>query len=288
MDYLHFRFPSVLSTIFAQEVVASFRATRLLLGIWCLLSALEWIRNVSLFKEDDLLSWRILSLRPGRLFREGRLQTFVWERSIAWVLGIRIAAAIGLMLTPDPVWQLLALLTIVTTSWFLTVRSWLGSDGAEQMGQIVSLGALMIAAGLSFDQLGLSFAGTLMIGGQLTISYFFAGFSKLFSANWRSGQALVGAMGTHSYGHGFAARIASGSVAFSAGLCWLVIVTETFFPLALFAPHTVLLFTLAAFFMFHVANAYFMGLNTFVWAFAATYPSVILLNDLITGALDWR
>ena len=95
-------------------------------------------------------------------------------------------------------------------------------------------------------------------------------------------------MGTHSYGHAFGARIASRSVSFSTGFCWLVILSETFFPLALFVPHGVLMLTLLAFFMFHAGNAYFMGLNTFVWSFAAAYPSVILLNGLVTGALGWR
>jgi hypothetical protein len=156
------------------------------------------------------------------------------------------------------------------------------------MGQLASIGALLISAGIAFNQLALSFSGTLLIGGQLILSYFFAGFSKLLSSEWRHGRALVGAMGTHSYGHAFAARVSSRSFIVSACLCWLVIVGETFFPLAMFAPHNVFLFTVAAFFLFHVSHAYFMGLNTFVWAFAAAYPSVILLNDLTTLALGLR
>jgi hypothetical protein len=286
MDHLHLGISPVLSSLYARNVVASLRATCILIGIWCLLSTLEWVSNYQMFREDGLLSWRILSLRPGLIFRSN--WALFWDRSPAWVLSVRIAAAVGLMLTANAALECVALLGIVATSWFLTMRSWLGGDGADEIGQIASIGALLIAAGIEFNQLGLSFAGTLLIGGQLNMSYFFAGFSKLMSADWRQGRALVGVMGTHSYGHALAAQAFSRSSTFSACSCWLVILSETFFPLAMFAPHNVFLVIVAAFFVFHVSHAYFMGLNTFVWGFAAAYPSTIVLKDLITYALGSR
>jgi hypothetical protein len=246
---------------------------------------MEWIKNFDLFREDGLLSWRILSLRHGLVFRSDWVQSLFWQRSLAWVLSMRVVAAIGLILTPVAVLECAALSAIVTTSWFLEERSWLGGDGSDQMGQIASIGALLMAAGLALNNLALCFSGTFLIGGQLIISYFFAGFSKLSSAEWRHGRALVGAMGTHSYGHAFAAQVCSRSFVVSTGLCWLVIAGETLFPLAIFAPHNIFLVIVAAFFLFHVSHAYFMGLNTFVWSFAAAYPSVIVLNDLTTLAL---
>lgn len=288
MDYFHLGIPSVLSSIYAEEVEASLRATRILISIWCLMSTLEWIRNLDLFRENGLLSWRILSLRPGLLFRSDWMQTQFWERSVPWMLSTRMVAAVGLMLTPVPVLECVALLVIVLTSWFLEERTWLGGDGSDQMGQIASIGALLIAAGLALNQLALSFSGTLLIGGQLMISYFFAGFSKLLSAEWREGRALVGAMGTHSYGHPFAAQFCSRSFLVSTALCWFVIVGETLFPLAIFAPHNVFLAVLTAFFLFHLSHAYFMGLNTFVWSFASAYPSAMVLNDLMTLYLKTR
>jgi len=249
------------------------------------MSTLEWIKNYDMFGSEGLLTWRVLTLRQGLLFQSHRARWLFWERSISGVLGVRIAAAVGLALASRPSWACLCLAAIIATSWFLTERTWLGGDGADQMGQVVSVGALLCAGGLAADELALSFAGTLLIAGQLVISYFFAGLSKLLSPHWRRGQAIVGVMGTHSYGHAFGARVASRSATFSVCLCWLIILTETLFPLAIATPQEVLLFTLAAFFLFHVANAYFMGLNTFVWAFAAAYPSVIVLNALVTRFL---
>lgn len=34
---------------------------------------------------------------------------------------------------------------------------------------------------------------------------------------------------------------------------------------------------------FHVANAFLMGLNSFVFSFVATYPAVIYLNHVLHG-----
>jgi hypothetical protein len=285
MDYLHLRLPPALTVLYAEQVDSSLRVTRLLVGVWCLLSTLELIANFDMFKPDGLLSWRILSLRSGLIFRSGWLQSLFWERSMPFVLGIRIAAAIGLLLTPNAAWACAALAAIVLTSWFLTMRCWLGGDGADEIGQIVSIGALLMAAGLASGQLGLSFAGTLLVAGQLTISYFFAGLSKLLSAEWRDGRALVGVMGTHSYGHALAARAVSRSPMLPAAACWLVILCETLFPVALVAPHSMLVPILTAFLLFHVSHAYFMGLNTFAWAFASAYPSFVVLNGLTTRAL---
>ena len=64
----------------------------------------------------------------------------------------------------------------------------------------------------------------------------------------------------------------------SLGLCWLVILGETLFPIVLILPPDALYVVLGASIVFHFMTAYFMGLNTFVWAFIATYPSVISLS----------
>lgn len=274
-----------MTAFYASEVGVSLAVTKVLLAVWCLMSTLEWIRNFDLFKDDGLLSWRILSLRPGRIFRSDCATRLFCTRSTSVVLILRLVAAAALLVSNDALLLCAALLVIVATSYFLAARTWLGEDGADQMGQLVAIGALLMAAGLAAHEQVISFAGTLLIGGQLLISYFVAGFSKLLSPEWRSGHAVIGVMGTHSYGHALGARVLSGSGLLSRGFCWLVILGEMLFPLALFAPHDVLLCALAAFFLFHLTNAWLMGLNTFVWPFAAAYPSVVILGDLTTRSL---
>ena len=57
-------------------------------------------------------------------------------------------------------------------------------------------------------------------------------------------------------------------------LCWSVIIWECLFPLVLVAPKPVIIAFFAIGVAFHVACAFVMGLNRFVWAFCGCYPSV--------------
>ena len=46
-------------------------------------------------------------------------------------------------------------------------------------------------------------------------------------------------------------------------------------------PRPLALAVLAAALVFHAGNAAIMGLNTFVWAFAATYPAILWLHAAV-------
>jgi hypothetical protein len=238
-----------------------------------------------LFDDQSLLSWRVLSLRSHWVNRNRTLAMLYHRRGVAAILTARLACACALTLPMQGWIRISSLAGIVITGWLLKLRNWLGEDGSDQMGQIVATGATLIAFGLQWQDMQLCFAGDLLIAGQLTISYFLAGVTKLTSFEWRCGRALVGVMGTHTYGHNLAARVASSTRWFSITFCWLVILVETVFPAILVSPTHVLIAYLGVFALFHLAMALFMGLNTFVWAFLATYPSVFVVNVLIRGLI---
>lgn len=225
-----------------------------------------------------------MSLRPHWLHRSALLAPLHRPGGVATLLGLRVACACALVLAPQGGWQIALLALLVLTGWLLKLRNWLGEDGSDHMGQIVATGALLTAVGVAWRDPALCLAGALLVAGQLTISYFLAGVAKLVSFEWRSGRALVGVMGTRAYGHAFAARVATANAWFPISFCWFVIAIETAFPAALFFPTPVLAGVLAAFAAFHAATALFMGLNTFVWAFVAAYPSVLVVNQLILAA----
>jgi len=283
LDDIPFPIAPALIQAFDSRIDASLSATLILLSIWCLLSTGEWIANFGLFRAKDLLSWRILSLRGDPLFRPGWLQPLYRPGGVAAVLGVRLLAALALPFASHGAMQIALLLALVATAWQIKLRAWLGEDGSDQIGQIVTIGALLIALGRAADDLLLAFAGTLLITGQLLLAYFIAGFAKLLSPQWRDGQAVVGVAGTHSYGNALGARVFASHGWIAMAFCWGVIVCETIFPLFLFAPPGVLLWALGGFIAFHIATGYFMGLNTFLWAFVSAYPSVVLVNALIAG-----
>jgi hypothetical protein len=253
----------------------------LLLGFWCVVSTLEWVANAELFGKDGLLSWRVLGLRPGRAFRSPLLRKLLWERSMVSVLALRLAAAGLLVASGRPALACASLVVIVATSWALTLRCWLGSDGADQMGQVVAFGGILVSAGWLVGSDLTAVAGVVLIAGQLTLAYVTAGIAKLASAEWRSGQALVGIMSTYAYGQPTAARVVAGPPWIPRCLCWLVMTAETAFPLAVVTSRPALVAVLIVLLSLHLLNGALMGLNLFPWAFVAAYPSVIALQTAL-------
>jgi hypothetical protein len=262
----------------AQAATSGFTVTRLLFGFWCAVSTLEWVANAELFGKDGLLSWRVLGVRPGRAFRSPLLRELLWKRSMMTILPLRLAAVGLLVASGRPALVCVSLVVIVATSWALTLRCWLGSDGADQMGQVVAFGGILVSAGWLLGSDLTAVAGVVLIAGQLTLAYVTAGISKLASAEWRSGQALVGIMSTYAYGHPRAARVVTGPPWIPKCACWLVMTAETAFPLAVVTSRSALLTFLIVLLFLHLLNAALMGLNLFTWAFVAAYPSVIALQ----------
>lgn len=68
-------------------------------------------------------------------------------------------------------------------------------------------------------------------------------------------------------------------------LAWGTILAEALFPLLLLAPPAVLGSVLAGFFVFHLAAAVFMGLNTYPWAFLAAYPATVAVSGMLRTAV---
>jgi hypothetical protein len=274
----------------AADIAPCLVITKVLLAAWSLLSAAEWLVNLHLFRPDGLLSWKILGLRPS-LIGASPLRAHLYSESfIVSVLLARILAGLVLLL-PYPnhagPGDLAASFAILLSCFYMSRRSRFGGDGSDQMGMVVAFGVAIMSAGFILNDPSLALCGVFALAGQATLAYFVAGAAKLASPVWREGGALLGVMQTQSYGDSFAARFAGNRPGFCAFVCWLTIVTETLFPLVLILPPALLMASLACFAAFHFSNAWFMGLNAFIWPFLATYPSVILANSLIRDWAGW-
>jgi len=92
---------------------------------------------------------------------------------------------------------------------------------------------------------------------------------------WREGTFLPAIFQTAIYGHRRLGRLLSVRPALSSMLSRAVIAWECSFPLVLVAPPSVVAPVLLMGVAFHAVNAYLMGLNTFFWSFAATYPAIL-------------
>jgi hypothetical protein len=92
---------------------------------------------------------------------------------------------------------------------------------------------------------------------------------------WRSGEAVRRILGTRSYGSSRTAAFVSGRAGACAVLSWFLMLFECTFPLALAFGETGFAVFAVLGILFHISNATFMGLNTFFWAFVATYPAIL-------------
>ncbi len=261
--------------------------TERLIGIWATISSAEWLVGARLFADDGILSWRVLGLRRGAVRTRPISQLVASIEGTRVVLVLRLLAGVAMLFAPQPLIALPVLVLLLGTHLWMSYRSVFGGDGSDQMGLVLMIGSIITVAGLCFRSPDVAMWGMVAIAGQATLSYFFAGAAKFVSPIWRGGDALMGVMKTQTYGHVQAERLGGSHPSLAKVICWVVIVTEMLFPLVLFAPTPILIAALCGFAFFHVSNAYFMGLNTFVWTFVGTYPAVILINGVIRSFLGW-
>jgi hypothetical protein len=260
--------------------------SRICVAAWVLISATEWFAARHVFRDDGLLTWKVMKIREGAFFATSLARTLFAEPSVGFVLSTRIVAGLILLVVGGTPAIIGALGVALLSSFYMSFRASVGGDGSDQMGVLLIIGLLLMNVGALFHDQSIAFSGALLLGGQATLSYFVAGFSKLISPTWRSGAAIVGVMGTESYGHDFAALVVVRTRTAALAVCWAVILTEVAFPLILVVPMPLVYGGLCTAAFFHVSNAYFMGLNTFVPSFIGTYPGVIILNLVVRHGLN--
>ena len=259
-----------------------FRATCVLLGIWGILSSVQWLADMPHWQDGRALGWDLQRLRRGKLFRSRRIAILFAPRGLTALACLQISISVALIVLPITFATTALLGCFALTTLLLALRA--GLDGADKMVMVVATGALLQSVGIWSGEQRLFLAGELWTGGQLTIAYFASGASKLLLAPWRQGEALGAVLGSFTWGHRWAAPIVRNR-RITKYLAWTIMLVELFFPLTLMAPFGWLCAVLVGFLMFHLAIAVTMGLNHYSWAFLAAYPSVLLVGQWLRSAL---
>jgi hypothetical protein len=189
----------------------------------------------------------------------------------AAVLG---AAVLDLPLAPG-------VAAVAAANVVLTIRLPLGVTGADEMGHVVFLALLpaVLLPSPTVERAALGFVAL-----QACLAYAAAGASKLGDAGWWDGSSLRHVLATEGFGSAGltrgCARFPSVAVLLGRGL----VLGELAFPLVLFLPPGATAVVLGGVVAFHVAVAWVMGLNLFVWSFAATLPAVAWLGGVLQAA----
>lgn len=244
---------------------AALRATQILLGIGLALQSAEILATRS--AHALLCSGR----RPHGL----SVQWLTAKMIIRLVISAVLMRGFGKHLSViEPVFYL----SLIISSGGLIFRFGgpLGG-GSDSMFFQVQIG-LLIA---SFGQANpiLTKVGLGWIAAQSVSSYFLAGMAKLRNHQWRSGVALGNLLRSNGPFVVFApARKLANSKSLCLVLSCMLILLEITFPAVLLLPWEGKLAMLSAGLLFHIANAAVLGLNRFIWAWAATYPALLYFN----------
>lgn len=257
--------------------------TCVLIGIWSSITALEWLVSRRTLAMGGAMGWDLLGLRAGWFYRSALVTRLFETNAMTGVSLVRLVAGLALLLPLPPAAALAALAVTAACCAILAIRL-RASDGADKMGVVATGAAMLVALGLVLGDPWLSFAGLLWGGGQLAIAYCASGLTKLALPVWRSGRAMADSMAAYHFGHRHAHAVARHRGA-ALALSWGLMLAETLFPLALLAPPELLLGVLALFALFHLGMAVIMGLNTYIWAFAAAYPAAFALSGVLRHAI---
>ena len=262
----------------------AYRAILLFWSIGTVIGTLELLASRGDFAPTGLFSWELTRLRISRRVPAWRRRFLdaLFARGVTGLLVVRLGLVVLLVTTPvGGVVHDATLAALVVTTLLLSWRREWGSDGSDQMLVIV-LVTMFVGFGPFSDRF-LEVAALAFLCAQACLAYGVAGAAKLLSRSWRSGSALALILDTSTYGHPRSAALLRRHTGLGRVLTWSVVAAELAFGvgLVLVLPAPWAWVLLAWGLAFHVSTAVLMGLNTFVWAFLATYPALIYLHGLV-------
>lgn len=228
-------------------------------------------RNRAAFRWEVLSTLSVRTWRRSRVLRLGRIGLHDGMQVARLI--VAVGAALAWVATPSGWFGPVAAVGCLLLQLVVQNRLILGLDGADQMMVVVWAG--LAIAGVSVA------AGMTLIGGQAVLAYYAAGIAKLAGAEWRAGTAVQRIVSTATHGSRFAARLLAVRPVGRAA-SWATIAFEIGAPILLLGGFVGgLVFALVAL-AFHVSIAWVMGLNNFVWSFAAALPILFLAATQIT------
>jgi hypothetical protein len=261
------------------------------MALWCAIplaiavaiDSLELIADRAQLRQGGLYSYAVLVTGHPALLRGPLAPLFGSAFRYPAVLALPIVqlAAAGVLVVaavsraPELIAPAgLAALTILVARMALYLRNQLGLDGSDQMILVACTG---IAAALLVPDPQAKALSLYYVAAQLLLSYAVAGIAKAISPTWRSGRAVPEITSTIGYGDPRLGAFLKERPSAGRLLCWSVIVFECSAGLLILAGTPGAIAVIAGGLAFHASIAALMGLNIFLWSFAAAYPALLFL-----------
>ena len=255
--------------------------TQKLIGVAVFFQTIELLSLKKEFGPHGIWNWETIQ-KDFKVFPPPLNWIFQLYLSYLGFLGtltLRLTSAIGILIWPQPIF----FVALVFTSLLVCAR-WRGTfnGGSDAITQAI-LNALCVAAlGATFwpNHPKIVRGALLYIALQSTLSYWIAGLVKIKVKEWRSGRALALFLHHPSYEVNPLAQKFSHWPWACLSASWIVMGFECLFPWALF-NRTACLILVGTAFCFHSINVYVFGLNRFLFAWVATYPSLFYISQTL-------
>ena len=259
------------------ETAVFLTAITILISIQTLIGACEWLASHVDLKDDGTFSWTLLKTRQriwSRPWMVRLASPVLGYPGIVFVFVVQALAAACLAAFPNQdVIRPMMLTILMGCTLAVNIRCFpYGVKGADRM-RLMVLGALWLREWDPGSRMATE-ACLWFIALQCCLSYVSPGVSKLLSADWRSGTTLRTIFGNRNMGFKEGREFLGRHPEAARPMSWSVILLQASFPLALLDLRLCFVY-LTAMLAFHIANAALMGLNTFVWSWASTYPAVL-------------
>lgn len=234
-----------------------------------------------------LMPWPIIRLR----FRRSRFRLVRWMGSLPFpesilyrVLLLHSTTALWLLYTSLANHSLIAPLgCLVFLNITIAVRLPYGANQADSLLRIIVVAALL---GESLPSSHGQEAALMFICGQSLLAYFSSGVWKLRHTGWYDGSYVRELFATRMFGTSYLAEILKRSPGISTSIGIGVVICEVCCPLIVVLPENAMIVALLLGVTFHFIAAIIMGLNTFLWAFLATYPAIVFCHALVHHQLS--
>ena len=171
-----------------------------------------------------------------------------------------------------------SLLSLALVSLLFNLRCPEGNDGSDQMSLfvIVSTAIAELLSTTTCSTIVLFF-----VAGQSALAYGTSGFLKIRESGWRNGEFPTAVLATSTFGNRSVLTLFQKSRALRIIAGWSVALGDCLLAVAFALPPVVSLIILLFGVGLHIGIARILGLNTFLWAFAATYPAVYFVSNLL-------
>jgi uncharacterized membrane protein (DUF485 family) len=246
------------------------------------ISLFELARERREMEEGGILNWSLSGLtdyesQPAFRFRIERITARLPQSFFTASLFLDACVVTVLFVFPTNPFLLFAAAFCLVLQM---KRQYLSYDGADEM-------TLLCLVALGFGvAIGKPAYSALFIACEVCLAYCVAGIYKAASPYWKQGRALQLVTRTQLFGQQKVARLLQRNRRMTSIFELAFVLWESVFLIVLFVNPDCMGAMLLVGLVFHIACAWVMGLNTFLWAFAATYPCILFANQQVHGLLS--